>query len=78
MIDYGAFLNWLKYRKLKKRRKIIESGLMDLHVLSVTYHGRIMLKRVLDDADNGLPEEIRIIYWNQLINAPVDQMAMWN
>lgn len=78
MIDFGDFLRWLNYRKLKKTRKIIEKSMMDLNALTVTIHGRLMLTKVCKDPDNGLPNEIRRMYWILLQEAPINEWSMWN
>lgn len=78
MVELRDILRWLKQRKIRQRRKIAEEALMELHEMSVTIHGRLMLKNACLNPNNGLREEIRVIYWNLLENAPVDQMARWN
>lgn len=78
MFDFGPFLDWLKYRKVRKNRKIIQQSLVDLNALTVTVHGRIMLQKVCQDPDNGLPNEIRRMYWVLLKEAPLKEWAIWN
>ena len=78
MIDFGDFLRWLNYRKLKKNRKVIEKSMVDLNSLTVTIHGRLMLTKVCQDPDNGLPREIRRMYWILLQEAPIQEWSMWN
>lgn len=78
MTDLGDILEWLRYRKVKKNRKITEDALMHLNNLTVTYHGRIMLAAVCMDPDNELPTEIRRMYWVLLQSAPVKEFAQWN
>lgn len=78
MIDFGLFLNWLRYRKIKKNRIIVEKSMLDLNNLTVTIHGRLMLSKVYQDPDNGLPNEIRRMYWVLLKEAPIKQWAQWN
>lgn len=78
MIDFDYLLNWLKYRRIKKNRKLAQKTLMDLNSLSVTMHGRLMLAKVCNDPDNGLPDEIRRMYWVLLREAPIREYSEWN
>lgn len=78
MIDFSYFLTWLRYRKVKKARKIAQKIMLDLNSMTVTIHGRLMLSKVCQDPDNGLPYEIRRIYWILLKEAPIKQWAQWN
>lgn len=76
--DLGAILSWLKYRKIVKNRKIIESAMIQLNALTVTIHGRLMLSKVCLDEDNELPIEIRRMYWVLLKGAPIQEYAQRN
>ncbi len=78
MWDLGAILKWLRYRKIVKNRKITEAALLQLNSLSVTFHGRLMLNEVCRDPYNGLPPEIRRLYWIVLQSAPIYEFAQWN
>jgi hypothetical protein len=78
MIDFSYFLNWFKYRKVKKNRKIVQGMLLELNSLTVTIHGRVMLTKVCQDPDNGLPYEIRRMYWVLLKEAPIREYSQWN
>lgn len=78
MIDFGDFLNWLKHRKVKKNRKLCQKMLMDLNSMTVTIHGRLMLTKVCQDPDNGLPDSIRRMYWILMTEAPIQEYAVLN
>lgn len=78
MIDLSAILSWLRYRKILRNRKIVESSLIELNSLTVTIHGRLMLSKVCLDEDNDLPYEIRRMYWTLLQNAPIQDYAEMN
>lgn len=78
MYDLGSILSWLKYRKVVKNRKIAEEALLTLNALTVTIHGRQMLSKVCMDEDNGLPIEIRRMYWVLLQSAPIEEYAQRN
>lgn len=78
MIDLGAILVWLRYRKIIKNRKIAESVLLELNALTVTIHGRLMLSKVCLDEENDLPPEIRRMYWILLQEAPIEQHSIFN
>lgn len=78
MIDFAPFLKWLKYQRVKRVRKNGQRMLLDLNALTVTIHGRYMLTQVIQDPDNGLPDEIRHMYWILLKEAPIKQWAQWN
>lgn len=78
VLDLGAILSWLKYRKLTKNRKTIETALLQLNSLTVTVHGRVMLSKVCLDEDNELPIEIRRMYWTLLQAAPIKEYANRN
>lgn len=73
-----SFLTWLNRRRIARNKEITQVSLLQLHSLSVTIHGRLMLKDVCMDLDNGLPLEIRRIYWNILQSAPISEWAEWN
>lgn len=77
-IDLGATLRWLKYRKIQKNRKVTEKALLQLNALTVTIHGRQMLTAVCKDEGNGLPNEIRRMYWILLTEAPIKEWSQWN
>lgn len=78
MLDLGAILSWLRYRKIAKNRKITEAALLQLNSLTVTIHGRLMLSKVCLDEENGLPPEIRRMYWVLLQAAPIREWAAKN
>lgn len=85
MIDLGAILVWLRYKKLAKEykiieanRKIAESSMLELNALTVTIHGRLMLSKVCKDYENDLPSEIRRMYWILLQEAPIREYAEQN
>jgi hypothetical protein len=78
MIDFSYLLNWLRYRKTKKNRIIVEKSMLNLSYMTVTIHGRLMLSKVYQDPDNGLPNEIRRMYWILLKEAPIREWAQWN
>lgn len=78
MLDLGVILSWLKYRKLTKKRQTIETALVQLNALTVTIHGRLMLSKVCADLDNGLPVEIRRMYWVLLQSAPIEEYSHRN
>lgn len=78
MFDLGDILKWLKYRKIVKNRKITEEAMMTLNALTVTIHGRLMLSEVCRDEENGLPIEIRRMYWVLLKEAPIQEYAQRN
>jgi hypothetical protein len=78
MPELGAILSWLRYRRVLKNRKITQEALMKLHSLTVTIHGRQMLTEVCHDEENGLPVEIRRMYWILMQEAPIKEWAQWN
>jgi len=78
MLDLGDILAWLRARKMKKSVKIAEGVLKDLHALTVTMHGRILLAEVCEDEDNDLAPELRHIFWVLLSNAPLELCASLN
>lgn len=78
MIDFSYFLNWFKHKKLNKSRIKAQKMLLTLNALTVTIHGRLMLTKVCNDPDNGLPDEIRRMYWILLKDAPIRQYSQWN
>lgn len=78
MIDFSYLLSWLRYRKLTKSRQRCEKMMLDINSLTVTIHGRLMLSKVYQDPDNGLPSEIRRMYWILLKEAPIREWAQWN
>jgi hypothetical protein len=78
MGDLGAILAWLRYRKVVKNRKITEDALLRLNALTVTIHGRLMLSKVCLDEDNGIPIEIKRMYWVLLQQAPIQEYAQRN
>lgn len=78
MYDFGYILNWLHYRKVRKNRLLAQKAFLDLNSLTVTIHGRLMLAKVCQDPDNGLPDEIRHMYWVLLKDAPIREYAQWN
>ncbi len=77
-VDPSKLVRWLKYRKVQKNRLISQNSLMELNSLTVTIHGRLMLTQVIHDPDNGLPDEIRRMYYVLLTEAPIKEWAMWN
>ena len=77
-ISPGKVTKWWKYRTVKKNRTIAQNSLLELNSLTVTMHGRVMLRKVIQDPDNGLPSEIRRMYYVLLVEAPVQEWAMWN
>lgn len=78
MVDFDNFLSWLNYQKILKKRKRSEKMLLELNALTVTIHGRYMLTKICQDPDNGLPNEIKRMYWLLLLEAPVQHWAQWN
>lgn len=78
MIDVGLILDWLKRRRLRKKQEVALQTLIELNALTVTIHGRIALNSVIQDDDNGLPIEVRRMYYILLANAPVKDYAVLN
>jgi len=78
MYDLGQILTWLRYRRIKRNRKIAEAALLQLMSLTVTIHGRQMLTEVCHDLENGLPDEIRHMYWVLMKYAPIRAYAEMN
>lgn len=78
MYNFSDILEWLKIRKLVKNRKITEAVLLTLNSLTVTVHGRQALSQVCLDPENGLPPEIRRMYWVLLQEAPLEEYASYN
>lgn len=78
MPDLGDILAWLRYRKIARNRKTAERVLLELNSLTVTIHGRQMLSAVCKDEENGLPDEIKRMYWILLQQAPIQQYAQMN
>lgn len=77
-IDLGAILVWLKNRRAKKKLQTIQTAMLQLNALTVTIHGRQLLSTVCKDEGNGLPNEIRRMYWVLLKEAPIKEWSQWN
>lgn len=74
---YVDVLSWLKYRKAKKQRDADYAAHQRLFEKTVTIHGRLELGAKIRDED-GLPAEIRRMYYGLVKDAPVKEWSMWN
>lgn len=78
MLDLGAILSWLNYRKAAKNQKIAEAAMLKLNSMTVTIHGRLLLSQICLDENNGLPIEVKRMYWTLLQTAPIKEYAQRN
>ncbi len=78
MINLGTVIEWLRYRKTVRNRKITQESLLQLNSLTVTLHGRLMLSQMCLDENSDLPYEIKRMYWALLQSAPIQEYAQWN
>lgn len=77
MIDLEEIISWLRYRRLKKQREADAKAHKRLFEKTVTVHGRIELGHLVKD-EEGLPPEIRRMYYGLLIDAPLKEWSVWN
>lgn len=77
MTDFYYILSWLKYRRRKKQEKIDFDCHRRLFEKTVTIHGRLELSALVRD-EEGLPSEIRRMYYCILKDAPVAEWSVWN
>lgn len=71
-------LNWVRQKRHKKQQKIVYQVIRELHNLTVTVHGRLLLKNLYSDPDNGIEPEIKRMYYVLVINAPLSEWSQWN
>lgn len=70
---------WWRLRKARKQQAIIIQGLVQIHFLAVTAHGRHQLQWVLDNTDEDeVPDIMKGLYVFFLENAPVAAWATTN
>lgn len=77
-MNLRQIVDWLEERKVQKRRRIVYQGLKDLHDMTVTIHGRVMLTKVCNDSESDLDPEIRRMYWVLLQAAPIEEWSNRN
>lgn len=80
MLDFltDSLLAWKKRRREAKHQKLVYDMIRELHSLTVTVHGRMLLGNVIKDMDNGLEPEIRRMFYVLVHNAPLDEWSVWN
>lgn len=70
---------WWKIRKGKKEQEIIARGMLELHYLAVTAHGRYQLNWVIAYTDEDeVPDIVKGLYEFFLEHAPVAEWATRN
>lgn len=70
---------WWKVRKAKKHTEIVARGLVELHYLAITAHGRYQLQWIVDNVeDDEVPDIILGLYRFFLQHAPVSDYAVRN
>lgn len=84
-LNIFTFAHRIQYRrdlkKAQKQSELVARGLLEIHFLAVTFHGRYQLSRVIAAAESGEIELDPIIvnmYSFFLKNAPYHEYAMMN
>lgn len=77
MLDLGNILSWLKFRNDRKRRREDLAAHRRLFEKTITVHGRLELGILVRD-EEGLPAEIRRMYYGILTDAPLKEWSVWN
>lgn len=76
-------LNRWRYRKAVKRSKketeIVARGLLEMHYLAITAHGRVQLRTILEHSEEyDIHEVVLGMYEFFYRNAPVGDYALFN
>lgn len=70
---------WWRLRKARKQQEIIAQGLLQLHYLAVTAHGRHQLNWVIEYTDDDeVSDIVKGLYLFFLQHAPVAEWATRN
>ena len=71
-------LRWLRKRRSQKQKELVQQVIRELHTLTVTVHGRLILKDLYTDRENGIDPEIKRMYYVLVMNAPLEEWSEWN
>lgn len=70
---------WWRKRKAEKQQMIIAQGMVELHYMAVTAHGRYQLQWVIAYTDEDeVPDIVKGLYEFFIQHAPVAEYAVWN
>lgn len=71
-------MNWWRRRKAAKQEMIVARGLLELHYMAVTVHGRQQLRYICDNSDGVIPDIVLGMYEFFLAHAPISDWAEQN
>lgn len=80
MLDHltGAVIAWKKRRRAQKHQELVYRVIREIHDLTVTFHGRLLLKNLYSDPDNGVEPELKRMFYVLSVNAPLEEWSQWN
>ena len=80
MVDYltHSVFRWVGQRRTRKHQEIVYRVIRELHSLTVTVHGRQLLRAIYTNPDNGVEPEIKRMYYILSVNAPLQEWSEWN
>lgn len=76
MIELSVIQDWLKARKLRKKKRQEWKIHKELFAKTVTIHGRLELSNIVQD--ESYPAEMRRMYYTILKDAPIQEWSIWN